>query len=376
MEFTKYPSIDTTTKPKHSKNTKNTTSDKWVVTEKVHGSNFAIYLDLCRIDGEDWIKIAKRTGFLEPEDKLQFPCDAWLDANRANLALTARNVLAYLAKDTADSSQSQIVPGTYLVIFGEFYGGWYPANPSEWLGSKSLQTEMKAHADAHEGARPRPVQWDIYYSHTHEFVCFDMLVIDPSCRPVRPDGQPVIASEKVRYQNWLPHEFIRTQPIPQVPIMFTGTLAECVEFANSGAKYVNSAVPHQLHGYPELAPGTNIIEGVVVSPATGAHFSYKIKNKAFQETVNTAHIPKKDRVESAGHPFIGYITQNRWNAVRSKYGVINLAELKTAFETDAMEDFTTENPDAKQPSLDAKYIRVALDKFYSGLTDLDESILC
>jgi len=90
------------------------------------------------------------------------------------------------------------------------------------------------------------------------------------------------------------------------------------------------------------------------------------------------HIPKKDRpTEPSGHPFLGYITQNRWNAVRSKYGVISLAELKVAFETDALEDFTTENPDAKPPNPKAKYIRDAFDKFYADLALLgllDESI--
>jgi len=369
MEFIKYPSIDTNTKPQRSKNT---TEEQWVATEKVHGSNISIYLDLTNIGAGGWLKMAKRTGFLAPEDERQFPCSAWLVANRANLEQVARNAVEYLAAEP-------IVPGTYLVIFGEFYGGWFPANPSEWRGSKSLPAEMKAFADANEGARPRPVQWDIYYAPGHHIICFDMLVVVPGFKPVRPDGQPVLASEVIRYMNWLPHEFIRRQPIPHAPVMFSGTLAECVAWANSSAKYVNSALPHQLHGLPELAPNTNIIEGVVLSPVSGAHFSYKIKNPAFQESVKPAPTPKKERPsEPSGHPFLGYITQNRWNAVRSKYGVISLAELKTAFEADALEDFTAENPDAKPPNLKAKYIRDAIDKFYAGLAQLglDESILC
>ncbi len=359
MDFIKYPSIDTNTKPTSSKNP----SDKWIVTEKVHGSNFSIYLDLANIGAEGWLKTAKRTGFMTPEDKVQFPCDEWLALNKDNLEQTARNTVAYLA----ELGTTPLAPGTYLVIFGEFYGGWFPSNPSDWQGSKSLPTELKAYADTHDGARPRPVQWDIYYSPRHEFVCFDMVVIDPAHKSVDESGQPVLASEVVRYQNWLPSEFIRTQPIPQVPLMFSGTLAECVEFANSSAKYVNSAVPELLHGLPSLAPGTNIIEGVVVSPASGAHFSYKIKNKAFQETVRTAHVPKKERGQPAGHPFLGYITRNRWNAVRSKYGVISADEHKAAFVADALEEYTADNPDSKPVSLDDKYINTALTKFYAGL---------
>ncbi len=356
MEFIKYPSIDTSTKPKFSKNT---TTNKWVVTEKVHGANIGIYLDLCNIGGLDWIKGAKRTGFLTPEDSLQFPIQPWLDANRANLEQVAHNVVKHLA--------TELTPGTYLVIFGEFYGGWYPANPVGWMGSKSLPTELKAHADAHEGARPRPVQWDVYYAPTHGIVCFDMVVITPGFQPMKADGTPVPASEVIRYQNWLPIEIVRSQPIPQVPLMFTGTLAECVEFANSGAKYVNSLVPVDIHGCPPLPPGTNIIEGVVVSPATGAHYSYKIKNKAFQETVKTAHVPKKERGPDSGHPFLAYLTRNRWNATRSKYGAVGINELKAAFVEDALADFASDNPDSKPVDVTSRYIRDALDKFYELL---------
>lgn len=364
MQFIKYPSIDTSTQPKFSKNP----GDKWVVTEKVHGANIGIYLDLCNICGQDWIKGAKRTGFLTPEDALQFPIQPWLDANRSNLEQVANNVVKHLA--------AELVPGTYLVIFGEFYGGWYPASPDEWLGSKSLPAELKAYAESHEGARPRPVQWDVYYAPTHGIVCFDMVVITPDLQPVKADGTPVLASEVIRYQNWLPSEFVRAQPVPHVPLMFTGTLAECVAYANSGAKYVNSLVPAAIHGCQSLPPGTNIIEGVVVSPATGAHFSYKIKNKAFQETVKTAHIPKKDRAPEQGHPFLAYITRNRWNATRSKYGAVGIAELKAAFVEDALADFAVDNPDSKPVDVTSRYVQAAMDKFYESLEgELDSSII-
>jgi hypothetical protein len=189
--------------------------------------------------------------------------------------------------------------------------------------------------------------------------------------------------------------------------MFTGTLDECVEFANSDAKYVNSLVSVDIHGCIPLPSGTNIIEGVVVSPASGAHYSYKIKNKAFQETVKTAHtvdtgittqcrgtdvslnsrppgvglelsvngIPKKERGPDSGHPFLAYITMNRWNATRSKYGAVGINELKTAFVEDALADFASDNPDSKPVDVTSRYIRDALDKFYGSLEgELDESI--
>lgn len=359
MEFIKYPSIDTDTKPTASRNT---SSEKWVVTEKVHGANIGIYLDLCNIGVPDWILFAKRTGFLTEADKKQFPVDTWLETNRSNLEQTARNVLEHLAQP--------VQSGTYLVIFGEFYGGWYPAKPAEWQGSKSLPAELKTHS-----IRPRPVQWDVYYSPTFEIVCFDMVVITPGLKPTKPDGTPVHIQDIIRYQNWLPTEFVRAQPIPHVPIMFTGSLEECIKYSNSDAKYVNSRVPELLHGLPPLDPETNIIEGVVVSPATGAHFSYKIKNKAFQETVKTAHIPKKETADlPSGHPFLAYITRNRWNAVRSKYGAVGINELKAAFVADALEDFQSENPDSKQVDVASSYITKALDQFYAGLGELDVSI--
>jgi hypothetical protein len=359
MEFIKYPTIDTDTNPKASRNT---SSEQWVVTEKVHGANIGIYLDLCNIGTDGWLLVAKRTGFLTEADKKQFPVDPWLETNRANLEQTARNVIGHLAEP--------IQPGTYLVIFGEFYGGWFPANSGEWKGSKSLPAEMKACE-----VRPRPVQWDVYYAPTFEIVCFDMVAITPGHKPTKPDGSPVLASEVIRYQNWLPNEFVRAQPIPHVPIVFTGSLDECIKYANSDAKYVNSRVPELIHGLPPLTPGTNIIEGVVVSPATGAHFSYKIKNKAFQETVKTVHVPNKDGTgKPTGHPFLAYVTRNRWNAVRSKYGAIGITELKAAFVADALEDFQSENPDSKSVDVTSLYIANALEQFYSGLGELDASI--
>jgi hypothetical protein len=133
------------------------------------------------------------TGFLTPEDSLQFPIQPWLDANSSNLEQVANNVVKHLA--------DELIPGTYLVIFGEFYGGWYPSNPQSWQGSKSLPAELKAYGNAHECTRPRPVQWDIYYAPTHGFVCFDMVVITPGFQPMTADGRPVLASEVIRYRQ-------------------------------------------------------------------------------------------------------------------------------------------------------------------------------
>ena len=122
MEFIKYPTIGTDTDPKVSRNT----CDTWIVTEKVHGSNIGIYLDLGNIGTGSWIKFAKRSGFLTDEDRAQFPVDTWLEANRTNLEKTAQNVVKYIG--------TPIPEGAYLVIFGEFYGGWFPANPTMWKG--------------------------------------------------------------------------------------------------------------------------------------------------------------------------------------------------------------------------------------------------
>jgi Rnl2 family RNA ligase len=378
MDFIGFPSIDNDPKPQ-----KMDTQGNWIATEKADGANFGIYLDLGNIRGLEWIKCAKRTGFLTPGDEKQFPIDEWLAANRANLEQIARNIVVHLG---------EIILGTYAIIYGEFYGGFFPANPAAWQGSKSLPAEMKAYADANDGAKPKPVQRRTYYAHDYHFICFDILVVIPDFKPVRPDGRPVLASEVVRHMNWLPNVFVRAQPIPHVPVMFSGTFAECLEWANSDAKHVNSAIPHQIHGLPVLAPGTNIIEGVVLSPVSGPHFTYKIKNPEFQEkkTAQTPrhtprHIPRHTPKDTprhipkdtpTTHPFLDYITTNRWFAVRSKYGVITRMELIAAFEADALEDYLKDNPGAKTPNLGAKYMRRDLDAFYAELTDLDESILC
>ena len=86
--------------------------------------------------------------------------------------------------------------------------------------------------------------------------------------------------------------------------------------------------------------------------------------------MKTAHIPKKESTDlPSGHPFLAYITRNRWNAVRSKYGAIGFTELKAAFVVDAIEDYQRENPDAMVVDVASMCIKPALDQFYEKIWD-------
>ena len=76
MEFIGFPSIDNNPKPQ-----KMDTKGNWIATEKADGANFGIYLELGNIGGSEWLRWAKRSGFLAPGDKNQFPIDEWFAAN-------------------------------------------------------------------------------------------------------------------------------------------------------------------------------------------------------------------------------------------------------------------------------------------------------
>lgn len=342
MDFIKYPSINKScarNKPKL------TDCQVWNVTEKVHGSNISIYVNLKQPSSPSGIKFAKRTGFIMPEDKQQFPYESWFDNNKENIFQIAENIKTFVNPAT-------ITENSYAIIYGEIYGGWYPSCPAEWHGSSSLRNEIELQQSSCPETRIKPIQWDIYYSPTVSIICFDILLVTPIN-----NSNPLI--------EWLPNSFVRKQPINHVPHMFTGTYDDCVKFANSGAKYVNSYIPQNIHGLCELPEKTNIMEGVVISPESGPHITFKIKNKEFMETVSRSHIPKTIK-ENKGHPFINYLTSNRWNAVRSKYGVIVENELKAAFIADALEEYFADGNDASSIDINSKYIQNAIETFYES----------
>lgn len=111
----------------------------WIATEKIHGANFVIGLDLAA----DVVTFGKRKAWLEPDE----PFFGWQLIAR-DLALGVRAIGAAIR--TAGTGQ--------LVCFGELFGGGYP------------------HPDVPAIPGLTPVQTGIWYAPDLRWSCFDILV--------------------------------------------------------------------------------------------------------------------------------------------------------------------------------------------------------
>ena len=92
MEFIKYPSLTNTYKEDFllsvQLENENMTFDNWIVTEKIHGANFAIHYDPKK---EDDIRVASRNQFVGTDF---FNNDAWIEPNKDKLISMFKTIVA------------------------------------------------------------------------------------------------------------------------------------------------------------------------------------------------------------------------------------------------------------------------------------------
>ncbi len=303
MKFTRYNSIDNAgrTKTTNYYVEHGLSHGDWVCTEKVHGSNFAVYVS----DNE--IKLAKRSGFIG------------LDANffgsyRVVSALQIQiSRLWDLVRAEVNNSKERITL-EHMSIHGELYGGWYPHNDVE-----KVKNAVK-------------VQKHVYYHPDNQFYPFDIKI----------NGQ------------FVDHDtFERLIEAAGFGVygkaLFRGTLQECVDYRND----FQSTIPAQF-GLPALED--NMVEGIVIKPveprfmACGSRVILKSKNSRFSE--KTSNHGKRIRVkEMAKLSDVGkelltqafdYVTENRLRNVLSKFGSPNekqFGQLMGLMTQDSLEDF-------------------------------------
>tara|TARA_R110000851_G_scaffold208585_1_gene361057 strand:- start:369 stop:1418 length:1050 start_codon:yes stop_codon:yes gene_type:complete len=305
MEFKKYSSIENAYRQKAVDNLM-TYNPKglYVVQEKIHGANFAIYVD------ESGVKYAKRSGFI---DNLTSFYRADIIAEKYGEKV--QELFDIFNKDYKTMSEKQGLAyfSPKLSIHGEIYGGSYP------------------HKDVDVVKDIKSVQKGVFYSPEVEFIAFDMKV----------DGDYVDLN--------IMNDVLDMLKIPRLHVLKEGTLKECLEYPNE----FNS----NLHGLPELEDNT--CEGVVIKSIApdrmpnGDRYILKNKNAKWSEKGKKGPVTVK---ELPAHviPFVetavSYINENRLRNVLSKIGPITNA--KAAFSTvisplnqDAIEDFMKENPE-------------------------------
>lgn len=250
------------------------TSGEWCVTEKIHGSNFAFYIE--KEDEQTVIKCAKRSCIIGGND-IFFNHNVVLEKYRENL------IQLFDTYTTRHPSVKE------MSVHGELFGGSFSGMKSEY---KSIQKGVE-------------------YTPDIEFCAFDLK-----------------ANGKFMNYDKAINLFLKFG-IFHATMLFVGTFEECL---NYNTKF-NSTIP-KLLGLEEYRDTPNICEGIVIKPIitkyanTGERAILKKKNEQFSEK-STAPKQKKQEVElgdiakKALDEISSYITENRLRNVISKEGTFS-----------------------------------------------------
>lgn len=286
---------------------------EWVATEKVHGANFCFETDGVGVE------YASRTGKLGG------------DAHFYNVRKAMPRYHPYvleafrLAKERSPNLRR-------LLVFGEYFGGYYPGLPVE--------------------PGMRKVQPGIAYSPTHHFYAFDVSLNGPQ------EGSYMDFDDA--------RELLLAAGFPLVAApLRRGALEDVI---NIDVETLETTLPDQL-GHPPLEQW-RIAEGIVVRPAReseaaklrgGGRPILKKKSKAFWEATNQHGMADKmRRVEAGGAKLTNegptgeaiqkglcFLSENRLRAVISKdpslLDPMQQMKLTGLFMKDVWQDFSGAN---------------------------------
>ncbi len=287
---------------------------KWVVTEKVHGSNFCIVYSIA----DKTVSFAKRRAVVEKGESFFGHETIALDV------LVLEQIWLYLQPKVVLQSNSW----SSLLIFGEIFGGLYP------------------HESVPKQDQFQPVQTGIYYSPKIEYMIFDMALVNDKQEKVYVDYDLVL---DVCHQ----HQLLVAEPLS------VGKFEECMEFPLP----FQSKIPAML----KLPPiPNNKAEGVVIKPMKTIMIPLKkgmgraiIKRKIEEfkeEKYDQAEKWKSDSTFNSNNDTLqmilyelyALVNENRLNNVISKWGRPTKANLQTGYanqlkdylEKDVMEQLT------------------------------------
>lgn len=304
-EFKKYSSIENTYNKDFLEKIKSEGLDSlaYVVQEKVHGSNCCFVTD-----GKE-IQFAKRTGFLEPEEKFY---------NYEELLIRYKERVIFLY-----SRIKEKYPDTESVlVYGEMFGGKYP------------------HPDVKNDSKVMCIQKGVFYSPVHEFYGFDIYVRGTD------SGRYLSVNESNAFFEECGFLYAKT--------LFEGTIDECLAYPN--------AFQSRIAEWLELPPiEDNICEGIVIRPVdtvffgNGSRLLLKNKNSKFAEKKSVKKRQPALFIEPTYSEELNkllpvveeYITENRLNNTISKIGEVTFPKdtgrLIGLFSKDALDDFLKEH---------------------------------
>ena len=280
IKFKEYSSIENIERTKEINTViqQGHSAGEWVVSEKIHGSNFSFWVTA------DGIRCAKRTDWLG--DNSSF-------FNYQDVRDTCATALIRMFEAAAVNIEGP----TCMTVYGELFGGNYP------------------HPDVERAYMAVSVQKGVYYHPANRFMAFDIVLRGESFNTVL-DCDTVL-------------RMCEDAGLPHVPVLFRGTFDECMAYPNE----FQSKVP-EFFGLPALED--NLAEGVVLKPAEprfywgGGRVILKNKNSKWKEKATrqkrARDTNKENNFEFELSPaatelldeILAYVTENRLRNVLSK----------------------------------------------------------
>jgi len=271
---------------------------EWCVMEKVHGCNFAFYLD------QEEVKVGKRKHFLiEGENFYQY------------LRMSKRE--QYKCVQIWDDIVSGGLEIKELIIYGELFGGFYP------------------HPDVQNIGSVRKVQKGVWYHPDIQFYAFDIWIKTDTF------------SGFLDYD--LAIDLFKKNDLLYAKIIKQGTYEECSQYPTE----FQTAIPDLL-GLPKIE--NNLCEGVVLKPILpiymkdGDRVILKTVNEQFKVISREKGDEKLKRISQEMSEYaketvellIPYINENRLRSVLSKFGEFSKKDFNNVyslFKEDIYEDF-------------------------------------
>ncbi|EFC43786.1 mitochondrial RNA ligase [Naegleria gruberi] len=332
----------------------------WIVTEKIHGSNFSFVVSLVKDDAASiddnnlQIQVAKRTEILADNDPSYYP-----KAVRSVRELYDEKMKLLFKNLALDLEKKRNVKLVSLSVFGELFGGNYPHKDVKNVGDRA------------------PIQRHVYYCTDFDFYVFDIFVFTKSDDP----------NEK-RLNYFLSYDDMVEQ-VKKTGLdcyareLFRGKLEECLNYDS----VFDSVIPSTIYGLPDMPHHTNICEGIIIKPLIDMRTDkndrmvIKKKNDNFMEKIGQKDKVRKERLvkQNTGKKFIddkseqamsdvlSYMNENRLEGNISKLGdIFNFPKIREScvylLAQDTLKDYREENSEVwdQLPKEDRKAISGAL----------------
>ena len=306
MQFQKYCSIDEKSRSMTLEKymVMGYTSQDWVVTTKIHGSNFSVSV------GKDDIQFSRRTGVLAEGEKF-FNYQKVMERHSEKIQKVRDLTI----------SEFGLESDCVVQIFGEIFGGVYP------------------HPDVPRVEGVSKVQKEVYYCPDVDFFPFDIYVrkSDEESFPVDHDVfERIISGAGFGLY---------------AKALLTGSFEECLAYPNDYSDPI-----HKFYGLPEIEG--NICEGNVLKPVkaicemSGSRVILKNKNSKFKERSDEPREKKSFDVSDEAQNVLDlsgeYINENRLRNVVSHLGEVtqkDFPKLLGSFSQDVQSDMVKDDPE-------------------------------